>query len=62
MEMELGINCRLIMILFKKIKELTFNFNLRYICNSVNYLPLTWLKNCLKTLSELTLNEVNVSH
>ena len=46
----------------KKINELTFNFNLRYFCFSVNYLTLTEFKNCLKILSELTLSEVNVSH
>ena len=45
-----------------KINELTFNFNLRYFCFSVNYLTLTELKNCKKILSELALNEVNVSH
>ena len=47
---------------FKKVNELTFNFNLRCFCFSVNYLNLTELKNCLKILSELTLNKVNVSH
>ena len=46
---------------FKKINELTFKFNLRCFCFPVNYLTLTELKNCLKLLSELTFNEVNVS-
>ena len=55
----LGINCRLILTFFLK---LTFNFNLRYFSFSVNYLALTELKTCLKILSGLTLNEVNVSH
>ena len=45
-----------------KLDELTFNFNLHYFCFSVNYLTLTELKNCLKILSGLTLNEVNISH
>ena len=45
-----------------KINELTFNFNLCYFCFSVNYLTSTGLKNCLKILSDLTFNEVNVSH
>ena len=49
------------MRLFKKINELTFKFNLRYFCFPVKYLTLTELKNCLKLLSELTFNEVNVS-
>ena len=51
-----------IVTFFLKINELTFNFNLRYFCFSFNNLTLTELKNCLKTLSELTLNEVNVYH
>ena len=46
----------------KKIMELTLNFSLRYFCFSVNYLTLTELKNCLKILCELTLNEDNISH
>ena len=58
----LGINCRLILNFFFLINELTFNFNLRYFCFSVNYLTLTESKNCVKNLSELTPNEVNVSH
>ena len=41
---------------FFLINDLTFDFNLRYFCFSVNYLTLTELKNCLKILSELTLN------
>ena len=61
--MLLGINFRLILnFFFFVIDELTFNFNLRYFCFSVNYLTLTELKNCLKILCELFLNEVNVSH
>ena len=47
---------------FFLLNKLTFNFNLCYFCFSANYLTLTLLKNCLKMLSELTLNEVNVSH
>ena len=35
----------------KKINELSFNFNLRYFCVSVNYLTLTELKNCLKIVT-----------
>ena len=46
----------------KKVNELTFNFNLHNFCFSVNNLTLTELKNCLKILSELTLNEVKISH
>ena len=56
------INCRLILILLRKINELTFNFNLRYFCFSVNYLTLTKLKKCLKILSELIRNEDNNFH
>ena len=47
---------------FCKIKELTFHFNLRYFCFLVNYSTLTYFKKCLKILSELTLNKVDVSH
>ena len=44
------------------IKKKKLTFSLRYFCFSVNNLNLTELENCLKNLSKLTLNEVNVSH
>ena len=47
---------------FFLINELISNFNSSYFCFSVNFLTLIELKNCLKILGELTLNEVNISH
>ena len=35
----------------KKFSKLSFNFNLRYFCFSVNYSTVTELKNCLKILA-----------
>ena len=58
----LDINCWLILNFFEKTNDLTFNFNFRYFCFSINYLTLTWFKNCLKILIKLTHNKVNVPH
>ena len=58
----LSTNCKLVLNFIKKINKLTFNFNLRYFCLSVNYLTLTELKNYLKIFCELIFNEVNASY